>query len=604
MNGEVSPFAPEAAELLRRRYLAVGPDGRHESPERMLWRVARAVAAAEERWDGAASAAAMAGRFFELMAGGLFLPNSPTLINAGRRLGQLSACFVLPVEDSLESIFEALKQAALIHKSGGGTGFDFSRLRPRGDDVASTRGVSSGPLSFMHVFDVATEAVRQGGVRRGANMASLAAWHPDILEFVTAKQTPGRLENFNLSLWADDAFMDAAAQGRGWALRNPRHGRTVATLEAAELLEVVARAAHASGEPGMLFGGAINRANPTPALGAIEAVNPCGEQPLLPYESCVLGSLALPRFVRGGDMDWPALEEAAALATRFLDDVLEINRQPLPQVAEASLRTRKIGLGLLGLADALIMLGLAYDSQPARDLAGRVMARVTAAAREQSAALARRRGDFPAFANSAPRAAGAKNMRNATVSTIAPTGALSLLLGWSSGIEPLFALHYHRHMQDGQVLELTCRPFLQRLRALGLDSPANLAALRAQGRASAVQGLPAAEARLFATAHQIAPHDHLAMQAACQRHVDNGVSKTINLPSAATVGQVREIFLQAHALNLKGVTVFRHGCRMEQVLRLSPAAEGARVEASGGRETPPSCGFSPASRACGGGCCD
>ncbi|KMY68181.1 ribonucleoside-diphosphate reductase [Desulfocarbo indianensis] len=569
MPEDVFPFGPHAEIVLRKRYLARDEnDALAESPAQMLERVAVAVALAEEAHGQ--NREEWARRFLGLMGEGLFLPNSPALMNAGRPLGQLSACFVLPVEDSLDSIFEAVKNTALIHKSGGGTGFSFSQLRPAGDVVASTGGVSSGPVSFMRVFDVATEAIKQGGTRRGANMGLLSASHPDIMTFVRAKERPDRLCNFNLSVMIDSAFLEAVAAGGQWALRNPRDNRIVRQVAAGELWDLIVKQAHASGEPGLVFFEPINRANPTPILGVIQATNPCGEQPLLPYESCTLGSLALPRFARGGAVDYPALEEAAALAVRFLDDCIEVNRFPLPQVALATRLTRKVGLGVMGFADLLLDLGVSYDSDRAVELGGEIMARISAAARAASARLGKERGNFPAFPNSRLRQAGHTRMRNATVTTIAPTGSLSLLMGCSSGIEPHFALCYSRRVLDGEELVEINPRFIKRLAELGLDSPANLQALRQGGMASAIAGLPADEARLFATAHEIPPRRHLEIQAAFQAHTDNGVSKTVNLPSSAPVEAVDQVFRQAAAWGLKGVTVFRHGSRGRQVLELAP----------------------------------
>ncbi len=572
------PFGPNAALVLERRYLARDAEGRvSETPEEMLIRVARAVARAEEAWGGAAEVKAMERAFHQLMAAGRFLPNSPTLMNAGRELGQLSACFVIPVADSLEDIFEAVKETALIHKSGGGTGFSFSRLRPSGDMVASTHGVSSGPVSFMQVFDMATEAVKQGGTRRGANMGMLDASHPDIETFIRAKRRPGFLENFNISVMVTDAFMAAARAGEEWPLLNPRGGQEMRRVAADDLLELMVQAAHAAGEPGLAFYDAIRRANPTPALGEMEATNPCGEQPLLPHESCNLGSLVLPRFVRGGELDFAALEEAAALAVRFLDDVVAVNRFPLPAVKQVTDLTRKVGLGVMGLADLLVDLGLPYASQEAVALGGEIMQRIQAAARRASAELGKARGSFPAFEGSRLQE-DYTHMRNATVTTVAPTGTLSLLMGCSSGIEPYFALAYTRRVLEGRELSELNPRFLARLKALGLDSPDARRSLAASGRAGAVAGLPASEAELFATAHEIAPERHLAMQAAFQAACDNGVSKTVNLPAEAEPEQVRQVFLSAHALGLKGVTVFRSGCRGRQVLELLPLP---------GKEPPP-----------------
>lgn len=591
MGDDLLAFGPHAELILRRRYLVRDADGRVcETPEQMLRRVACAVAVAEEKWHDATEVKRWADEFFALMAEGLFLPNSPTLMNAGRALGQLSACFVLPVEDSLESIFKAVGQTALIHKSGGGTGFSFSKLRPSGDVVATTMGVSSGPLSFMRVFDVATEAIKQGGTRRGANMGMLAVNHPDIELFITAKTGNQGLHNFNLSVMADDAFMAAAAAGDNWPLLSPRDGRVVRTVNAAGLLALIVDSAFAAGEPGLAFFDAINRANPTPALGQLMATNPCGEQPLLDYESCNLGSLVLPAFVRGGEVDLAALEKAAVTAVRFLDDVLEVNRFPLDEVAVATRRTRKIGLGVMGLADLLSELGLVYGSSESLDMCSQIMAAINNAARAASEELAYTRGSFGAFAQSIYPAQGYSRMRNATVTTIAPTGTLSLLMGCSASIEPHFALAYTRRVLDGEDLVEMHPGFLRVLGQAGLDTPANRKALAASGQAQSIAGLDPRLAACYPTAHQISPQDHLAVQAAFQAHVDNGVSKTVNLPASATPDQVAEVFTGAHTLGLKGVTVFRHGCRGRQVLELAPLPGQEISRASDAPGLCPRCG--------------
>ena len=577
------PFGPNADLVLEKRYLVRDESGRiQETPAQMLERVAFAVALAEEQYGH--SAQKWSSRFLSIMAEGLFLPNSPTLMNAGKPLGQLSACFVLPVEDSLESIFEAVKHTALIHKSGGGTGFSFSPLRPAGDAVASTGGVSSGPVSFMQVFDVATEAIKQGGTRRGANMGMLAVSHPDIELFVRAKEKPGRLSNFNLSVMVSQDFLQAVHSGGQWPLKNPRNRETVRLVDAGELWELIIQQAHASGEPGLAFFEPINQANPTPALGAIHATNPCGEQPLLPYESCTLGSLVLPRFVKNKAVDYPALEEAARLAVRFLDDCIDVNLFPLQNVAKATRLTRKVGLGVMGFADLLLDLGVSYGSDQAVKLGEEIMSRISQAARAASAELGKAKGSFPAFPNSRLRQQGHTHMRNATVTTVAPTGTLSLLMGCSSGIEPHFALCYTRRLLDGQELAELNPRFVRHLARLGLDSEANLKALRQGGRAALVSGLPQELAQLFATAHDIPPNRHLQVQAAFQAHTDNGVSKTVNLPAKAPPEDVRQVFEQAVELNLKGVTVFRHGSRGRQVLELAPLP---------GHEQAPSPGRSP-----------
>ncbi len=555
--------------MLQRRYLLRDDGGQVvETPHQMLERVAQAVSLGELAFGSQILATGFERRFFELMAQGLFLPNSPTLMNAGKKLGQLSACFVLPVKDSLESIFDTLKQSALIHKSGGGTGFSFSRLRPEGDRVATTSGTSSGPLSFMDVFDTATEAVKQGGARRGANMAMLSASHPDILQFIKAKGDLGRFKNFNLSVMADDDFMERARAGKPWELINPRSGRVEKTVDAAELFDQLVEAAHATGDPGLAFYDAINRANPLPVMGPLEATNPCGEQPLMPYESCNLGSLVLPRFLKGGRIDYAALEEAAALAVRFLDDALEVNRFPLRRVAQATLFTRKIGLGVMGFADLLCSLGIPYDSDEAVSLGGSIMERIRAASREASRQLGKERGSFPAFERSLFVGRDEKTMRNATVTTIAPTGTLSLLMGCSAGIEPLFALVHMKKVLEGEKLVEYHRGFLELLKKNKLDTPRNLEALRQSGRAGSISGLNPDDARVYKTAHELEPISHLKVQAAFQAHTDNAVSKTINLPAEADKDMVRDIYLKAHELGLKGVTVFRSGCRGEQVLQL------------------------------------
>ena len=585
------PFSPQAKPVLERRYLARDAEGRPtETPRGMLRRVARAVARAELNWGGEPQGAETAKVFEEFLLSGLFLPNSPTLMNAGRPLGQLSACFVLPVEDSLDSIFRAVKHTAIIHQSGGGTGFSFSRLRPAGDVVASTGGVSSGPVSFIKVFDAATEAIKQGGTRRGANMAILGVSHPDIELFIRAKTAANGFHNFNFSVMIPDGFMARVRAGGGWDLINPRTGQKVDTVSAPKLFAGMVRAAHASGEPGAAFFDAMNRANPTPELGALEATNPCGEQPLLPYESCNLGALVLPGFIRNGALDLPALEDAAALAIRFLDDALEVNRFPLAEVKKATRLTRKVGLGVMGFADLLLDLGIPYASKRAVSLGREVMAAIQNSAKEASRELARKRGSFPAFDGSLARREGRKAMRNATVTTVAPTGTLSLLLGRSSGIEPLFALAYTRRMLEREeIFELNPR-VAARLKELGLDTASNLEAVRRTGRASSLTNLPERDRKLFATSHEIAPEAHLAVQAAFQAHTDNAVSKTVNLPASAKEEDVRRVFVLAHESGLKGVTVFRDGCRGRQVLELLPLPGGEPSGAGEGGLCCPRCG--------------
>jgi ribonucleoside-diphosphate reductase alpha chain len=586
----MAELSPNALHVLERRYLLRDDAGTPlESPEGMFRRVARGVAAAEpeglrEEW---------AERFERRMAALEFLPNSPTLMNAGRPHGQLAACFVLPVGDDLEQIFDALKWAALIHQSGGGTGFSFSRLRPRGDLVRTTHGVASGPVSFIRVFDAATETIKQGGVRRGANMAVLRVDHPDVIDFVDAKRGPG-LGNFNVSVAVTDAFMEAAAAGRSFPLVHPRTGAVVREVPARDLFRRIAEDAWASGEPGVVFIDRVNAANPTPDAGAIEGVNPCGEQPLLPFEACTLGSVNLAGMERGGEVDLDRLGGAVRDGVRFLDDVLDVNQWPLPQVSAISRRNRKIGLGVMGWADLLVRLGVAYDDPRALEVAGDVMAFVQREARGESERLAGERGPFPGWATSALAARGERPRRNATVTTIAPTGTLSVIAGCSSGIEPLYAVAYVRHALDGAELREE-HPVL-RARLAGPGRDAALAAVRASGRARGVAGVPADVQRLLATAHDVAPEVHVRMQAAFQRHVDNGVSKTINLPAAAPVEAVERAFRLAHELGLKGLTVYRDGSREGQVLTTGlPENEcpscGATLTRNGGCLTCRSCGY-------------
>jgi len=582
-------LGPNALRVLERRYLLRDDAGAVvESPREMFARVARAVTAAE----AAGERARFEERFERRMSALEFLPNSPTLMNAGRGHGQLAACFVLPVDDDLGSIFDALKWAALIHQSGGGTGFSFSRLRSRGEVVRTTHGVASGPVSFIRVYDAATETIKQGGVRRGANMAVLRVDHPDVEEFIEAKRGPG-LANFNVSVAVTDAFMAAAAAREPFALRHPRNGAVVREVPAHELLRRAATAAWASGEPGLVFIDRVNAANPTPDLGPIEAVNPCGEQPLLAFEACTLGSVNLARFARGGAVDWEGLAACVRDGVRFLDDVLDVNEWPLAPIAEISRRNRKIGLGVMGWADLLLSLGIPYDDARALSLAGDLMGFVRREAHAESERLAEARGAFPGFFTSALAAGGGRARRNATVTTIAPTGTLSVIAGCSSGIEPLFALAYVRHALEGVELPEE-HPALAVLLA-GPGGEAARRAVRQVGRARGVPEVPPELQRLLATAHDVSPEAHVRVQAAFQRHVDNGVSKTINLPREAPVEAVEEAFALAYQLGCKGITVYRDGSREGQVLTQGLAGEcpacGAGMFRSGGCLTCRACGY-------------
>ncbi len=568
---KIIPQLKESALIvLRARYL-VRNEGNEiiETPEELFERVALAVAEAEknfppskDKWEEYAF------QFYNLMASLDFLPNSPTLMNAGRPLGQLSACFVLPIEDSLEGIFEALKATALIHKSGGGTGFNFSALRPKGDVVFSTSGVASGPISFMKVFDAATEAIKQGGKRRGANMGILNINHPDIEEFITAKAQPGEISNFNLSVGITEDFMEALKKGESFSLINPRTGKEVKKVSAEKLFHLLCEMAWASGDPGVIFLDPINQSNPTPHLGKINATNPCGEQPLLPFESCNLGSINLANFVKDKKIDWERLRTTIHLAVRFLDDVIEINRFPLPQIAKKTLLTRKIGLGIMGFADMLIKLRIGYQEERALEVAEEVMRFIQDESMKASAQLASERGSFPAYPASIWDLRGYPPLRNATTTTIAPTGTLSLIAGVSSGIEPLFGIYYERKTLGGVILKEFHPLFEEILEEEGYkerEIEAFKEEIKEKGLISRTH-LKDSLKKLFYTAFEIPSEVHLAIQKTFQKYTHNAVSKTINLPESASIEEIKKIFLLAHAWKLKGVTVYRYGSKPEQVM--------------------------------------
>uniref|UniRef100_A0A7C3WLB5 Vitamin B12-dependent ribonucleotide reductase n=1 Tax=Desulfobacca acetoxidans TaxID=60893 RepID=A0A7C3WLB5_9BACT len=569
-------FRPIAQRVLEERYLRRDPEGRVvETPEELFRRVARGVAAAEARYGSAEEMARQIGSFYEAMTELKFLPNSPALMNADLPIGQLAACFVIPVHDDMGSIMDAVKSMALIHQTGGGTGFTFTHLRPRGDQVRSTGRVATGPVGFMRIFDTTTEVVKQGGRRRGANMGILNVDHPDILEFIKAKAELGILTNFNLSVAVTDAFMEKAERGEDYPLINPRNGQEWGRLNAREVFDTICHYARETGDPGLIFLDAIERANPTPELGRLEATNPCGEQPLLPYESCILGSINLSKLVKNGNLDWDELDRLVRLGVTFLDDCIDQSHFPLPQITAITRANRKIGLGIMGLADMFIQVGLAYDSPEALELADKLMARIQAQAVAQSEALAVRRGPFPNFYISRYHKEGRPPRRNATVTTIAPTGTISLIAGTSSGIEPLFALAYRRRTLEGEEFDEVHPLFIQKLREFGLEKEW-LPKVMAVGRIRHFPEIPAEIRRLFPTTFEVSVEYQVKMQAAFQRHVENAVSKTINLAPEARVEDVAEAFRMAWRLGLKGITVYRYGSRPGQVLSIPPQ----RVEVS------------------------
>lgn len=572
---------PNAEVVLKKRYLRKGLDGQPiETPREMFWRVAAHVASMETNYPASSwTADDLARIFYTMMTENDFLPNSPTLMNAGTDLGQLAACFVLPVGDSMDEIFDAVKNAALIHKSGGGTGFSFSRLRPKDSRVGSTGGVASGPISFLKIFNTATEQVKQGGTRRGANMGILRVDHPDVLEFIRAKERDGDLNNFNLSVALTERFMQAVENDEEYDLITPHTNEVTQTLRAREVFDILVRKAWESGDPGIIFIDRINRDNPTPDQGEIESTNPCGEQPLLPYEACNLGSINLARFVRVVDekaeVDWERLRTIIHLSVRFLDNVIDASEYPLEQITETVRRNRKIGLGVMGWADLLYQLELPYDSRRGVHLGEQMMDFVQKESKSASKALAAERGPFPSYETSLYNEQNLGPYRNATTSTIAPTGTLSILAGCSSGIEPLFALCFVRQVMDGEKLAEANRYFVQALHDSGSYSEKIMAAVIEKGSVRDMEFIPAEVRSIFATAMDIEAQWHLKMQAAFQKYTDNAVSKTVNLPNSATQEDIYKVYWMAYEEGCKGVTVYRDGCKSVQVLC---TGDGSKIE--------------------------
>lgn len=557
-------LSDNALKVLRRRYLLKDEHGQvSETPEQMFRRVAGYVASADELYGDTAGSGQ---EFYSVMSNLEFLPNSPTLMNAGTRIKQLAACFVLPVGDSLDEIFGTLKSAAIIHQSGGGTGFSFSRLRPQGDIVGSTGGIASGPVSFMKVFDAATQAIKQGGRRRGANMGILRVDHPDIVDFITAKHEPGVLTNFNLSVGVSDTFMNAVEAGESYGLINPRTGEITRQKDAIEIFNLIAASAWESGEPGLLFLDRINQDNPTPGQGMIEATNPCGEQPLLAYEACNLGSINLDKMVDGGSIDYDKLGRTVDIAVRFLDNVIDLEQFQLEQIDLMVRGNRKIGLGVMGFADMLIRLGIAYNSTEAVQAAEEVMTFICSRAVQASAEIAQRRGVFGNFRGSIYDRSGRSKVRNATRITIAPTGTISMIAGCSSGIEPIYAVSYVKTVMEGEKFVVTNPYFEQMARQEGFYSPELMERIAGKGSVQGMPDVPVAVQRLFVTSHDMGYEWHIRVQAAFQKYADNAVSKTINFRHDATKEDVARAFRLAYTLGCKGITVYRDRSRNEQVL--------------------------------------
>jgi ribonucleoside-diphosphate reductase alpha chain len=573
------PFSENSLTVLRRRYLKKDPQGKAiETPDDMLRRVAENVASADKKYNKDADTKKTAQTFYNIMYNNEFMACSPTLMNAGRVLQQLSACFVLPIEDSMEQIFETLKNAALIHKSGGGTGFSFSRIRPKNDFVSTTSGVASGPISFIKVYNAATEQVKQGGTRRGANMGILRVDHPDIEDFISCKEDDTSITNFNLSVAITDKFMHALKTNKEYDLINPRSGKFFKKMSAKYIFDKIIDGAWRNGEPGVVFIDKINKFNPTPAIGAMESTNPCGEQPLLPYESCNLGSINLESFVVNGKINWDRLNEVTKQAVHFMDNVIDMNKYPLPEIEKITKANRKIGLGVMGWAHMLILLKISYNSEEAIKLAEKVMKFIRDAAVEKSVEIAKERGNFPNFDKSIFPQQRFKHLRNATLTTIAPTGSISMISDTSSGIEPVFSLVYVKNVMDNDRLLYINNLFENAAKKLKFYSKELMDKIADGESIHTMKEIPDIVKKAFTISHDISPEWHIKMQAAFQKYTDNAVSKTINFPNNATKEDIRKTYLLAYDTECKGLTVYRDGSRSIQVVEFKKKKEETKPE--------------------------